>query len=119
LKWQLPYQGRTYEFDDARLTAAEARLQKRLCGGATPTQASASRFELDPDALVAALVIARKREGLPLDEALSVDDEALDLAAVGEATEAAMKAAVPTPAQDAAAEEIARAKRPQKAADAA
>lgn len=101
MKWILPYQGRDWEFDDARLTAGEARLQKRVTGGSTPSAAGASRFELDPDALVAALIIARRRAGLPIEEAASIDDELLDLSAVGEATEAAAKAAH-TPAVEAA-----------------
>jgi hypothetical protein len=93
MRWILPYQGRYWEFDDSRLTAAEARLQKRLTGGSTPSVAGASRFELDPDAVVAALVIARRRAGLSVEEAVSIDDELLDLTAVAEATEAAVKAA--------------------------
>jgi hypothetical protein len=124
----LPYQGRDWEFDDSRLTAAEARLQKRLCGGSSPSIAGASRFELDPDAVVAALVIARKRAGLPLEEAASIDDDALDLTAVAEATEKAAKAAhtpvaeeeVVETATDLAvpldvAEDVVRAKRASKA----
>ena len=85
----LPYQGKTWEFDDSRITASEARTQKRLTGGATPTQASAQRFELDPDALVAALVIARRRAGLSAEDAAVVDADDLELTAVAEATERA------------------------------
>lgn len=104
MKWQIPYAGKTWEFDDSRITASEARLQKRLCGGATPSVANASRFELDPDAIVAGLAIARRRAGLPVDEAIVIDDEELDLTAVMDATaEAAKGATTPTPEQDEAA----------------
>lgn len=113
MKWILPYQGRDWVFDDSRLTAGEARLQKRLCGGSTPSAAGTARFELDPDALVAALVIARKRAGLPIEEAVSIDDDELDLTAVAEATEKAAKVrvavAIEPDAVDEPADEIVRA----------
>ena len=87
MKWAIPYGGELWEFDDTRMTASEARLQKRITEGMTPTQATRARFELDPDVFVAALVIARRRAGLELDEALAIDDEALDLTAIADATE--------------------------------
>lgn len=106
MKWILPYAGQDWVFDDSRITASEARLQKRLCGGATPSVAAASRFELDPDAIVAALVIARRRAGLPVDEAIVVDDDDLDLTAVADATaEAAKGGTVAEPAEPEADEE--------------
>lgn len=92
MKWVLPYQGRNWVFDDSRITASEARLQKRITGGATPATAGAARFELDPDAFVAALAIARRRAGLDLAEAVAIDDDDFDLTAIVEATEAAVKA---------------------------
>lgn len=92
MKWIIPYQGRNWVFDDARITASEARLQKRITGGATPAAAGGQRFELDPDVFVAALAIARKRAGLELAEAISIDDDELDLTAIVEATEEAIKA---------------------------
>jgi hypothetical protein len=98
VKWYLPYgtgdDVETFEFDDSRLTAAEARLQKRLTEGATPTKADALRLEGDPDALTAALVIARRRAGLDDMTAVQVDADALDIVAVIEATFDAAKKAV-------------------------
>lgn|GEM_PF-5833055 len=88
----IPYQGRDWVFDDSRITASEARIQKRITSGNTPSVAGGARFELDPDAFVAALVIARKRAGLELADAFNIDDDELDLTAIIEATEAAVKA---------------------------
>ena len=103
MKWYLPYghgdDVETFEFDDARLTAAEARIQKRITEGATPTRADQLRMEGDPDALTAALVIARRRAGVPDLQAVQVDADALDIVAVIEATFAAAKNAA-EPAED-------------------
>ncbi|WP_103381942.1 hypothetical protein [Pseudonocardia dioxanivorans] len=88
MKWQIPYDGRTWEFDDARVTASEARLQKQLTGGLSPTAADAARLGLDPDAWIAALVIARRRAGLEPEEATAVDDARFELGAISDATNA-------------------------------
>lgn len=105
MKWQIRYQGRIWEFDDTKLSMPEARLQKRISGGMTPVAAERARQELDPDALSAALAIARKRAGLPLEEAIVVadDDEEIDVIKVAEGSVAAGLAAA-TPAEDEAAE---------------
>lgn len=79
MKWTTEYAGETYTFDDARLTASEARLQKRITDGLSPAAAERARFELDPDAWVAALVIGRRRIGLDVAAALDVDADEIDL----------------------------------------
>lgn len=86
MKWQIPYAGETYEFDDVRLTASEARLQKRLTDGMTPVAAENARAQLDPDAWVAALAIARRRIGLDAEAAVDIDGDELDLMAAASAT---------------------------------
>lgn len=122
MKWQIPYQGRTWEFDDSRLTFSEARMQKRITAGLTPTAADRARHELDPEALIAALVIARKRAGLPVEEAALIDSDIDDELIVGDEAGVAdltveVAEAVPTPAEDEAAKEVIRAKRTRKVAD--
>jgi hypothetical protein len=94
MKWQIPYEGKTWEFDDERLTASEARIQKRLTDGMTPVRAEAARMEGDPDVLIAALVIARVRAGVDREEALVVNDELVDLVAITDATNAALDAEI-------------------------
>jgi hypothetical protein len=86
VRWRIPYDGREGDFEDTRMTAGEAALQKRLTGGATPTAADALREELDPDAWVAALTIARRRAGLDEHEATDLDLDRFDLDATGPAT---------------------------------
>lgn len=99
MKWQIPYAGETYVMDDARLTASEARLQKRITDGLRPAAADVARQEMDPDAWVAALVIARRRIGLEVGDALDVDADEIDLMACMEATvaAAAQEPSEPTP----------------------
>jgi hypothetical protein len=92
VKWQIPYQGRTWEYNDERITASEARLQKRLTGGLLPAQADRARQEMDPDAWVAALVIARRRSGMEPDEAAAVDADLVELMACMQATREAGEA---------------------------
>lgn len=92
MKWQIPYGGRTWELDDSRITASEARLQKRLTGGLSPVAADAARTELDPDAWFAGLAIARKRTGLAIEEAVAIDDEQLNLGDILDTTTAAYAA---------------------------
>lgn len=79
MKWQIPYNGRDWEFDDQRLTLTEASLQKRLAGGGTPADIEERRLGRDGDAWLAALVIARRRAGLSPEEALDVDGDRFDL----------------------------------------
>lgn len=86
MKWTTEYAGETYTFDDLRLTASEARLQKRITDGMSPAGAERARFELDPDAWVAALVIGRRRIGLDVAAALDVDADEIDLMACMAAT---------------------------------
>jgi hypothetical protein len=100
VKWQIPYDGRTWEFDDGRITASEARTQKRLTDGLMPTAADSARLALDPDAWVAALVIARRRAGLSAEDAVAVDDAQLELSAITDATKAFYEAASPDEAAD-------------------
>lgn len=85
-KWQIPYQGTVYVFDDASITASEARLQKRmtrdpLAGtpGLTPAEADEKREQLDPEPWVAALAIARRRAGLATEVAVDINGDDLDL----------------------------------------
>ncbi|AEA27926.1 hypothetical protein Psed_5799 [Pseudonocardia dioxanivorans CB1190] len=92
MKWQIPYGDRTWEFDDYRITASEARLQKRITAGLTPTAADTAREEMDPDAWVAALAIARRRAGLPLDEAIAIDDERFELGDILDTTTSVLQA---------------------------
>jgi hypothetical protein len=79
VKWQIPYAGDVLVFDDDRITASEARLQKRLTGGMAVTEAENKRMELDPDAWIAALAIARRRTGMNADEAVDIDLDQLEL----------------------------------------
>lgn len=92
IKWRIPYQGKTWVFDEARLTGSEARLQKQLTGGLTPNAADAARLERDGDAFTAALAIARKRDGVPVAEAVMVDPDGFDVNDIVRATEAAYAA---------------------------
>lgn len=85
-KWLIPYGDRTWEFDDTRLTASESRLHKALTGGLSPLAGERARFELDGDAWVAALVIARRRTGMSADDASRVDADEVDLTAALRAT---------------------------------
>lgn len=97
MKWQIPYAGETYEFDDVRMTASEARLQKRITGGLSPNAAEKARLEqLDGDAWLAALVIARVRIGLTTEDAADIDLDELDLMLIPGATQAAVDAAAET-----------------------
>lgn len=90
MKWFIPYAGETYEFDDARMTASEARLQKRLTDGLSPNAAERARLEqLDGDAWLAALVIARLRLGLSTEDAADIDLDEFDLMLIPGATQAA------------------------------
>ncbi len=91
MKWQIPYGGTTYEFDDGHLTAGEARLQKRLTDGSMPSDADVARAKMDGDAWIAALVIARRRTGL--EQAADIDEDAFVLSDIITATQAAMTAA--------------------------
>lgn len=91
MKWTTLYAGERYTFDDERLTAAEARLQKRITDGMSPVAAERARFELDPDAWLAALVIGRRRIGLDVAAAMDVDAEEIDLMACMAATTNAMQ----------------------------
>lgn len=100
MKWLISYAGETWTFDDARLTAAEARLQKRITDGMLPMQAEQARGLMDPDAWVSALVIARRRTGLDANAALDIDADEVDVMEcmrltreIGEAEVAALKAA--------------------------
>lgn len=79
MKWLIPYAGKVWTYDDSKLTAAEARVQKRITNGQLPAQADQARMQLDPEAWVAALVIARRRAGLTADVALDVDADDVDL----------------------------------------
>lgn len=63
MKWHIPYDGREWIFDDSRVTASEARLQKRVTGGLAPAEADQRRNVLDDDAWTAGLLIAMRREG--------------------------------------------------------
>lgn len=106
MKWHIPYAGETYEFDDARLTASEARLQKRVTGGMSPVDAERAREELDPDAWVSALAIARLRIGLDAAAAVDIDGDEVDLMAAASATRSGLEAepAAPKPRRRKAAE---------------
>jgi len=79
MKWLIPYAGKVWTYDDSKLTASEARVQKRITDGQLPAQADQARMQLDPEAWVAALVIARRRAGLAADVALDVDADEVDL----------------------------------------
>lgn len=79
MKWLMEYAGKVWTYDDSRLTASEARVQKRITDGLLPAQADQARMQLDPEAWVSALVIARRRSGLAPDVALDVDADELDL----------------------------------------
>lgn len=79
MKWLIPYADKVWTFDDSRLTASEARVQKRITEGMLPAQADQARMQLDPEAWVSALVIARRRTGLAPDVALDVDADEVDL----------------------------------------
>lgn len=92
MKWQIPYAGTTWVLDDSRFTASEARLQKRLTGGWSLTEAENKRLELDGDAWIAALAIARRRTGMSADEAIEIDLDELDLMPIMKATEDAARA---------------------------
>ncbi|MBW0088230.1 hypothetical protein I4I73_03245 [Pseudonocardia sp. KRD-184] len=90
MKWKIPYAGEVYEFDDARLTATEARLQKRLTAGLSPNAAERARLDdLDGDAWIAALVIARTRIGMSTEDAAKLDLDEFDLMSILSATRAA------------------------------
>lgn len=98
MKWTTLYAGERYTFDDERLTASEARLQKRITDGMSPVAAERARFELDPDAWTAALVIGRRRIGLDPAAAMDVDADEIDLMACMAATTNAMQPEQPEPA---------------------
>jgi len=100
MKWLVPYQGTTWTFDDERITASEARLQKRITDGLLPAQAEQARAQMDPDSWVAALVIARRRSGLSVDEALRVDADDIELMACMRATNEADEPEPAEPATD-------------------
>jgi hypothetical protein len=92
VKWRIPYAGEVLVFDDGRITASEARLQKRLTGGLSVTKAENERMELDPDAWVAALAIARRRAGMSVDEAIDIDLDQLELVQIMDVTREAVLA---------------------------
>jgi hypothetical protein len=86
MRWTIPYDDTDYEFDDGRFTASEARLQKRLTDGMNVVQAETARNGLDPDAWIAALVVARRRTGMTADVAADIDLDAFELVKIAEAT---------------------------------
>lgn len=114
MKWHIPYQGREWVFDDSRITASEARLQKRVTAGLAgsnglaPAEADARRNVLDPDAWIAGLLIAMRREGeedlraerIDLDEFVLSDivDQTLKVELAELAKERAAADAEPEPA---------------------
>lgn len=93
MRWRIPYAGEIYEFDDSRLTRAESILQKRLTGGLSPVATERARLDqLDDDAWLAALVIARRRIGLSDEAAEDINDDEFDVLAIPVATQAAVAA---------------------------
>jgi hypothetical protein len=106
----LPYEGTEFVFDDARMTASEARLQKNASGGMSPAEAERRRYLLDPDAWVGALLIAMRRSGRADVKADDLDLDALELTAIVSATEAENRDALAKQAeQDAATDDSAEA----------
>ena len=93
MKWQTPYQGQTYEFDDSRLSASEARLQKRVTAGMSPVEAERARGDLDPDAWIAALLIGMRRAGRDVDATTVIAADDVDLMAAARATRTTAQAA--------------------------
>jgi predicted nucleic acid-binding protein len=96
VKWHIPYAGEVLVFDDGRITASEARLQKRITGGMSVIEAENKRLELDPDAWIAALAIARRRGGVTADEAVDIDLDQLELVQIMDRTREAVTAEGPT-----------------------
>ncbi|QJY46652.1 hypothetical protein [Pseudonocardia broussonetiae] len=94
MKWLIPYAGETFTFDDERLSASEARLQKRITVGMAPFVAERAREQMDPDAWVAALVIGRLRSGLDAIAAADIDADEVDLMAAMKLTREAGQAEV-------------------------
>lgn len=74
MKWYLHYENRDWLFDDARVTAHEQRVMKRITEGMTPVEIDAKRMQGDPDVWLAMLVVARERAGLDPVQAAQVDD---------------------------------------------
>jgi hypothetical protein len=89
VKWLIPYAGETYTFDDEHISVSEARVQKAITDGMRPSAAEEARQEMDPDAWVAALVIARRRIGMEPADALDINVDEVDLMACMAATRAA------------------------------
>lgn len=70
------YEGKAYDFDDERMGLGEARWVKRVTGLTGSDFFGAAR-KLDPDAVVAILVMAMRRAGLQetqMDDIYSEDD---------------------------------------------
>lgn len=61
--FEFTYEGKAYDFDDERMGLAEARYLKREFGLVGTEFFTACR-KLDPDALIALLVLAMRRAGL-------------------------------------------------------
>lgn len=92
MKWLIPYAGETYTFDDEHISVSEARVQKAITDGMRPSAAEEARQEMDPDAWVAALVIARRRIGMAPADALDINVDEVDLMACMAATREAGRA---------------------------
>lgn len=69
--FEFMHQEKAYQFDDERMSLAEARWVKREFGMTGPTLFGAFQ-ELDPDALLAIFALALKRGGVEIETAADI-----------------------------------------------
>lgn len=94
MKWIAPYEGTDWYYDDARRpTVYEAQLMMQVSGGLYGDELTHALARENPNAWLAALVVARKRSGMPADRARKVDPDRLELEDCINATYAEMQRA--------------------------
>lgn len=94
MRWILPYEGTDWFYDDARRpTVYEAQLMMQVSGGLYGDELTQALARENPNAWLAALVVARKRSGMPTDRARKVDADRLELEDCVEATFAELQRA--------------------------
>lgn len=80
MRWIAPYDGTDWFYDDDRRpTVYEAQLMMQVSGGLFGDELQQALAQENPNAWLAALVVARKRSGLPIDRARKVDADRLEL----------------------------------------
>lgn len=80
MRWILPYDGIDWFYDDGRRpTVYEAQLMMQVSGGLFGDALEQALAQENPNAWLAALVVARKRAGLPIDRARKVNADLLEM----------------------------------------